>query len=127
VTTAGGWIAGCFTQSLRHIPGTRMPFTIAPAASGATRVALEGDLDVFTADRLWFELLAVIRRRPATVELDLSRVRSVGARAMEVLGAFFVGLTEIACRVTVIEMRERPLQWRHVATTSIRHRSRLLN
>jgi len=87
-----------------------MPFSIVSLASGATRIALEGNLDVFTVDRLRPELLGVARRRPSAVEIDLSRVRSVTPRGMEVLGAFFAVLTRIECRITVTEMKDPPFK-----------------
>ncbi len=88
-----------------------MPFSIVSLPSGATRLALEGDLDVFTVDRLRPELVGVVRRRPASVEVDLSRLRSVDARGMQVLGTFFADLTQIECSITVVEARDQPLKY----------------
>lgn len=85
-----------------------MPFSIVPLPSGATRISLEGDLDGCTLARLRPELVNVIRRRPAAVEVDLSRLRSLDARGVQILGAFFADLARTECQITVTEMREQP-------------------
>ncbi|HVT10229.1 MAG TPA: STAS domain-containing protein [Polyangia bacterium] len=87
-----------------------MPFSIISLSSGATRIALEGDLHVATVARLRTELVGVARRRPAIVEVDLSRLRSVDPEGLQVLGAFFAELTRIDCRISVTEMPEEPLR-----------------
>lgn len=87
-----------------------MPFSIVSLSSGATRIALEGDLHVATIARLRTELAGVVRRRPLVVEVDLSRLRSVDPSGMQVLGAFFAELTRTDCRISVIEMPEQPLR-----------------
>jgi anti-anti-sigma regulatory factor len=105
-----------------------MPFSIISLSSGATRVVLEGNLDTFTVDRLRPELLAVARRRPIAVEVDLSRLRSLTTRGKEVLGAFFAVLTQTECRVTVAEARDQPLGHGHPAgADAILDASRLVN
>jgi anti-anti-sigma regulatory factor len=87
-----------------------MPFSIIAFATGVTRLALEGDLDPLTIEGLRPELLGVVRRRPTRLEVDLSRLRSVDARGMQVLVAFFASLTQIDCRITVTGMRDQPLK-----------------
>jgi ABC-type transporter Mla MlaB component len=87
-----------------------MPFFIISLASGATRMALEGDLHVATVARLRTELVGVARRRPSAVEVDLSRLRSIDAGGLQVLGAFFAEVTRLDCSITVIEMPEQPLR-----------------
>ena len=105
-----------------------MPFSIVSLPSGATRVALEGDLDAFTVDRLRPELLVVVRRHPSAVEVDLSGLRSLNPRGMQVLGAFFAKLAEIACRITVTEMCDQPpRQPRPLLLDAILDASRLVN
>lgn len=89
--------------------GYRMPFSIVSLSSGATRIALGGDLVVATVARLRTELVTVARRRPSSVEVDLSRLRSIDADGIQVLGAFFAELTQIDCPITVTEMPEQPL------------------
>ena len=86
-----------------------MPFSIVSLASGATRITLEGDLDVVTISRLQPELRAVARRRPIAVEIDLSRVRSVNTRGVQSLGSLFAVLARIDCRITVVEVRHLAL------------------
>jgi hypothetical protein len=80
-----------------------MPFSIVALASGLTRIALEGALDVFSIDGLLPELLIVVRQRPTVVELDLSRLRSLSKRTMQILLAFLADLAEIDCRIVVTE------------------------
>jgi anti-anti-sigma regulatory factor len=87
-----------------------MPFSIFPVEPGVTRVSLEGDLDAFTTELLRPELDGVVRRRPIHVEVDLSRLRWVDNRAMEVLVAFFASLARDDCRITVLGLKAQPLR-----------------
>lgn len=87
-----------------------MPFSIIALTTGVTRLALEGDLDLVTIEALRPELLGVVRRRPGRLEVDLSRLRSVDARGMQVLVAFFASLAQIDCRIAVTGMRDQPLE-----------------
>lgn len=84
-----------------------MPFSIVSLES-VTVIALGGDLDVFTIERLRPELLGLVRRRPACVEVDLSRLRSISPRGMRELAFFFAELSRISCRVTVTGIRDEP-------------------
>ena len=72
-------------------------------------MALGGDLDVFTVERLHPELLALLRRHPVRVEVDLSRLRSISPRGLGVLASFFAELARTACRITVTGIRDQPL------------------
>lgn len=87
-----------------------MPFSIVALDAGVTRIALEGDLDVFTVEGLRSELAGVVRRRPKMVEMELSRLRSVSPRGMDILLAFFTSVAHDACRITVRGMRDQPLK-----------------
>lgn len=89
-----------------------MPFSIIALPSGVTRIALEGDLDLFSAHGLRPELLTVVRRRPAAVEVDLTRLRSINTRGMQILLAFLADLAEIECRIVVTEGQDRALRAR---------------
>ena len=97
-------------QDTEELPPTDMPFSIIALATGVTRLALEGDLDALTVEGLRPELLGVVRRRPTRLEVDLSRLRSVDPRGMQVLVAFFAGLTQVDCRITVTGIRDQPLK-----------------
>lgn len=87
-----------------------MPFSIVPLDSGVTRIMLEGDLDVFTLEGLRPELAGVVRRRPGQVEVDLSRLRSVNTRGVEVLISFLGSLARADCRITVKGLQAQPLK-----------------
>ena len=87
-----------------------MPFSIVAMQSGVTRISLEGDLDVFTIEGLRPELEGVARRRPGHVEMDLTRLRSINQRGMQVLVAFFGNIARWGSRITILGLREQPLQ-----------------
>jgi anti-anti-sigma regulatory factor len=87
-----------------------MPFSILSLDSGVTLVALEGDLDVFTVERLRPELRGLVRRTPLSVEVDLSRLRSISPRGMRALALFFSDLAGLGCRMTVKGLRDQPLK-----------------
>ena len=78
--------------------------------SGVTRISLEGDLDAFTIEGLRPELLGVARRRPGRVELELSRLRSINQRGMQVVVAFLGNIARSGSRITILGLREQPLE-----------------
>jgi ABC-type transporter Mla MlaB component len=105
-----------------------MPFSIVSLELGVTRIALEGDLDVFTIESLRPELASVVRQRPAQVKVDLSRLRWVHTRGMETLVSFFAHLARAGCRISVTELQAQPLGCLKAALVdAIVHASELAN
>ena len=88
-------------QRLRTGLPVSMPFSIVTLQTGLTRIALEGDLDAFTSGRLRPELEGVARRRPDSVEVDLSLLRSINAPGAEILASFLRGMAREGCPTTV--------------------------
>lgn len=74
------------------------------------QIALEGELDVITAEVLRPELAGLLRRRPAHVEVVLSRLRSADSRGMEMLVSFFASLARAGCRITIVGLQQQPLK-----------------
>jgi anti-anti-sigma regulatory factor len=87
-----------------------MPFSIVALQSGTTRISLEGDLDVFTLEGLRPELLDVARRRPTHVEMELSRLRSINQKGMQLLVSFLGNVARVGSRITVLGLRDQPLE-----------------
>jgi len=87
-----------------------MPFSIVSLQTNVTRIALEGALDAITAEVLRPELAGVLRRRPAQVEVELSRLRSADTRGMEMLVLFFASLARAGCRITLVGLQNQPLK-----------------
>ncbi len=105
-----------------------MPFSICPLEPGVTRVSLEGALDAFTTELLRPELDGVVQRRPIHVEVDLSRLRWVDTRAMDVLISFFTRLARDDCRITVLGLKAQPLQsFKAALMDAIQSAARFLN
>jgi anti-anti-sigma regulatory factor len=87
-----------------------MSLSIVALQPRVVRIALEGNLDVFTSELLRPELAGVTRRRPAQVEVDLSRLRSVHTRGVEVLLPFLADLARAGCRMTLVGLQAQPLE-----------------
>jgi anti-anti-sigma factor len=87
-----------------------MPFSIVSLQTNVTRIALEGELDVITAEVLRPELAGVLRRRPTQVEVELSRLKSAHTRGMDVLVSFFASLARAGCRITIVGLQHQPLK-----------------
>ena|SRR5579863_3826248 len=87
-----------------------MPFSIIALQSDVTRISLEGDLDVFAIEALRLELLGVARRHPVHVEIELSRLRSINQRGMQVLVSFLGSIARLGTLITVVGLREQPLK-----------------
>ncbi|HXT96649.1 MAG TPA: STAS domain-containing protein [Polyangia bacterium] len=105
-----------------------MPFSIIALDAGVTRIVLEGDLDVVTVEGLRPELVGVVRRCPTQLEMDLSHLRSVDTRGMQVLVAFFASLARINCRITVTGMRDQlPKRFKAALFDAILHEPQLAN
>jgi|SRR5579871_4320803 len=105
-----------------------MPFSIVPLSSGVVRISLEGDLDVFTIEGLRPELAGVARQKPTSVEIELSHLRSINQRGMDVILSFLQSIARVGCRITVQGLRNQPLKTFQTAlVNAILHASRPVN
>jgi ABC-type transporter Mla MlaB component len=105
-----------------------MPFSIIFTETDATRMTLEGDLEVSTVDRPRPELLGAVRSPLAVVKVDLSRLRSVNPQGMQVLVELIAGLARAGCRITVKGPRDQTLKcFKAALGEAIVHASQLAN
>lgn len=84
-----------------------MPFMIMSLQTGSVEIGLKGDLDAATMGRLRSELMAMARRQPVRVVIDLVDLRSVRPHDVDGLITIVADLARTGCRITVTGAGDR--------------------
>jgi anti-sigma B factor antagonist len=86
-----------------------MTFSISVTAAGATRVAIEGELDAVTVSELRMEIEKLLAKRPNRVEVDLSSLRMLDSSGVGALVSLYKRVRATGGEVIVIGLRDQPL------------------
>ena len=86
-----------------------MTFSISVTDGGATRVAIEGELDAVTVSELRMEIEKLLAKRPNRVEVDLSSLRMLDSSGVGALVSLYKRVRATGGEVIVIGLRDQPL------------------
>src|SRR4029079_16911478 len=86
-----------------------MTFSISTTEAGATRLAIEGELDAVTVSELRADIEKLLSRRPTRVELDLSLLRMVDSSGVGALVSLYKRVRAQGGDVVVMGLRDQPL------------------
>jgi anti-sigma B factor antagonist len=86
-----------------------MTFSITAADDGRLRLAIEGELDAVTVADLRPAIDNLLGRRPARVDVDLSRLRMVDSSGVGALVSLYKRMRAQGGTVIVQGLRDQPL------------------
>jgi anti-sigma B factor antagonist len=86
-----------------------MTFSISVIDGGATRLAIEGELDAVTVSDLRSEIEKLLAKRPNRVEVDLSSLRMLDSSGVGALVSLYKRVRANGGEVIVIGLRDQPL------------------
>jgi len=84
-------------------------FEVSTTPEGAVRVAIVGDLDSGTTRELRDELQALLTRKPARLEVDLSRLHTIDSSGVGMLVSLYKGMRAQGGQLTITGVRDQPL------------------
>jgi anti-sigma B factor antagonist len=86
-----------------------MTFSISVTEGGATRLAIEGELDAVTVSDLRAEIENLLAKRPNRVEVDLSSLRMLDSSGVGALVSLYKRVRANGGEVVVMGLRDQPL------------------
>jgi len=86
-----------------------MTFSISVIDGGATRLAIEGELDAVTVSDLRSEIEKLLAKRPNRVEVDLSSLRMLDSSGVGALVSLYKRVRAYGGQVVMIGLRDQPL------------------
>jgi anti-sigma B factor antagonist len=86
-----------------------MTFSISVTEGGATRLAIEGELDAVTVSDLRAEIENLLAKRPNRVEVDLSSLRMLDSSGVGALVSLYKRVRGYGGEVVMVGLRDQPL------------------
>ena len=86
-----------------------MTFSISVIDGGATRLAIEGELDAVTVSDLRSEIEKLLAKRPNRVEVDLSSLRMLDSSGVGALVSLYKRVRANGGNVVLKGVRDQPL------------------
>jgi anti-sigma B factor antagonist len=86
-----------------------MTVTISAKEAGATRIAIEGELDTVTVGDLRAQLDKLVAKEPKRVEVDLSALRMLDSSGVGALVSLYKRVRGYGGEVVMVGLRDQPL------------------
>lgn len=86
-----------------------MTVTVTTRETGATRIAVEGELDMGTVGDLRNHIEKVVAKEPKRVEVDLSALRMLDSSGVGALVSLYKRVRAYAGEVVMVGLRDQPL------------------
>ena len=86
-----------------------MTVTISATDAGATRIAIEGELDTVTVGDLRSQIEKLVAKEPKRVEVDLSALRMLDSSGVGALVSLYKRVRGYGGEVVMVGLRDQPL------------------
>ena len=86
-----------------------MTVTISSREAGATRIAIEGELDTMTVSDLRSQIDKLIANEPKRVEVDLAALRMLDSSGVGALVSLYKRVRAYGGQVVMVGLRDQPL------------------